>query len=283
MASRQSALIATSETRGDTDGGSPVATTALLPATILVLVALFLLAPWPFEHKAHAALHGLCAQIPSHTFRFEGRALPFDARMTGIYGGFLTTALALVAAGRLRAFRLPPFRVMVALGFGVAALAVDGTNSLLLDLGMPHAYPPDNRLRLATGLLTGIALAAVLAFVAATTLWRDGRWDQAPIGGQRELALVVAAQVPFALLVVTGFGPLYVPMTLFLLVAALAAVGTMALIVVVLVRHGDRAFDRPDQLQAPTAVALLLAVAVMAAFSVGRFMLERSEGPPPLT
>ena len=41
----------------------------------------FLAAPWSLEHKAHAALHGLCAQTPSHTFLMGGRPLPFDARL----------------------------------------------------------------------------------------------------------------------------------------------------------------------------------------------------------
>src|SRR5262245_31628876 len=61
----------------------------LFPLVAGLVVLLFLAAPWSLEHKAHAALHGLCAQRPSHSFTFGSSTLPFDARMTGIYGGFL--------------------------------------------------------------------------------------------------------------------------------------------------------------------------------------------------
>src|SRR4051812_13030157 len=66
------------------------------------LVAL-VMAPWPLAAKFHAVVHGLCAQRPSHSFALGGTNLPFDARMTGIYGGTLTTILFLLARGRWRA------------------------------------------------------------------------------------------------------------------------------------------------------------------------------------
>lgn len=254
----------------------------LFAAVATIGSVLFAVAPWPLEHKTHVALHGLCAQIPSHTFRFGDRALPFDARMTGIYGGFFVTAVVLAGRGRLRSFRMPPMRVAVTLGAFVLAMALDGGNSLLVDLRLPHLYPPDNRLRLATGLLTGVALATVLAFVFATTLWRQGRWDQAPIAGLRELAVAVLATVPFAALATSGFGPLYVPLTVLLMASAVAVVSVLMLIVVVLVKYGDRPFAGPGELPVPATVALLLGVAVMAAFAAGRLLIELVAGPSPL-
>ena len=50
------------------------------------------------------ALHGLCAQRPSHSLQIGGTTLPMDARMTGIYLGAAATAVVwLIAARRLRA------------------------------------------------------------------------------------------------------------------------------------------------------------------------------------
>jgi uncharacterized membrane protein len=257
--------------------------TWLFPAVAIAVALLFVLAPGTFEHKAHAALHGLCAQRPSHSLRLGGRTLPFDARMSGIYGGFLVTTGYLALRRRYRAFRLPPPATMAMLGLFVAAMALDGTNSLLLDLGLPHAYPPDNRLRLATGLLTGIALAVILCFLLATTLWREGRWQQRSLRGPGELALVVALQLPVAAAVLSGLGGLYVPIATLLLLAATAVVGGLMLVVVVLIRRADRSFETPAQVQGSATLALLLALVVMALLSGGRFWLEATVGVVPLT
>lgn len=253
------------------------------PAAALALLGAFLAAPWPFAHKAHLALHGLCAQRPSHSLYLGGEALPLDARMTGIYGGFLVTAGFLAARGRLRAFRLPPARVTALLALFVVAMAADGANSLLLDLGLAHPYTPDNRLRVATGLLTGVALATVLGFIVATTLWRQGDWHQAPIGGLRELAAVVALQLPLAAAVSSGEGSLYRPLAIVLLVSAVAVVGTLALVVLVLFGRRDRTYASGGQLQGLLTGALLLAVTLMAGFAAVRMLLERLVGAPPLT
>ena len=76
---------------------------AAFAGLLAVSVAGFLLAPWSIEVKSIAILHGLCAQRPSHSFWFGSDRLPFDSRMTGIYGGFLVTQLYLLARGRFRA------------------------------------------------------------------------------------------------------------------------------------------------------------------------------------
>ena len=255
----------------------------LLPLVALTAAVLFLAAPWSFEHKAHAALHGLCAQRPSHSFALGDRTLPFDGRMTGIYGGFLATSIYLAVRGRYRAFRLPPPVVLGVLGLFVLALAVDGTNALLVDLRLWHPYDPDNRYRLATGLGTGIALAVVLCFVLSTTLWRNGLWQQTVLDGPKELLTVLAVQTPLVLAVLSGAGWLYVPVSLLLLTAATLVLGSLMLVVVVLARNGDRAFSSAGQLQIPAAVALVLAIAVMAGIAAGRFLLERVTDAPPLT
>jgi uncharacterized membrane protein len=255
----------------------------LFPVVALAVLGAFLAAPWPLAHKAHLALHGLCAQRPSHSLYFGGEALPFDARMTGIYGGFLVTAGYFVARRRFRPFRLPPARVTALLALFVGAMAIDGTNSLLVDLGLRHWYAPDNRLRVATGLLTGVALATVLAFLLATTLWRDGAWRQAPIGGVRELLAVTALQIPLAVAVSSGVEVLFAPLALALVLAALLVVGALVLVVVVLVSRRDRTFEGVRQLHVPMTVSLLIGLTVMAAFAGGRVLLERLTNAPPLT
>lgn len=255
----------------------------LFPTVLLCAAALFLAAPWPFDVKVHAALHGLCAQRPSHSFVMGGRRLPFDARMTGIYGGFLAAGAYLVARGRHRAFRLPSPAAMALLALFVAVMAVDGINSFLLDLMVWHPYAPQNGLRLATGLLTGVSLAVVVCFMLSTTLWRSGRPRQPVVTGVPEVALLAALQFPFALAVVSGVGWLYAPLSLLLLLSAITVVGALMLTVVVIVRYGDGAFASAAQLQGPATLALMLALSAMAAIAGGRFLLEHLTHAPPLT
>ena len=146
----------------------------LLAASIVGLVA----APWPLVAKFHAVVHGLCAQRPSHSFALGGTNLPFDARMTGIYGGTLTTILFLLARGRWRAMRLPSPGIIAVLVLFVVAMGLDGINSTLQDFQLPYAFEPNNYLRLGTGLLLGVPLctaycarqvAAVRARLAASS------------------------------------------------------------------------------------------------------------------
>jgi len=64
-----------------------------------LLAIAFVLLPWPVEAKGVAVLHGLCAQQPTHTIYFGEQRLPFDARMTGIYGASSWPGAAVAGAG----------------------------------------------------------------------------------------------------------------------------------------------------------------------------------------
>lgn len=145
----------------------------LLAGYALALVGLAVLPGATLIERLRALDGGICAQLPGHSFFPGGEQLPLCARNTGIYLGFATTFLYLAASRRLRASRLPRLSVLVALGAAVALMAVDGFNSLFLDLGLPHLYQPVNWLRLITGLGAGTAMAAVIVPVASSLIWRN--------------------------------------------------------------------------------------------------------------
>lgn len=254
----------------------------LFPVLTAAVGFAFLLAPWPLAHKAHLALHGLCAQRPSHSFALGGQLLPFDARMTGIYGGFLVAALYLGARGRFWALAVPAPRVLAALGGAVAAMGLDGTNSLLLDLGRWHPYAPDNRLRLATGLLTGVALAVLLVFLLANSLWQRGRADRSAVAGLGELVVLAGLTVPFGVAVVYGPAWLFAPVALLLIVAAVAVVTGLCLAILVLARGTDATYRGPGDLHRVASLALVLALLVMGSIAAGRALLEHWLGPSTL-
>lgn len=154
-------------------GEPPLWLLIALGVVYVVALGALLFAPGgTFLERLRALDGGICAQAGSHSFFPAGQQLPLCARNTGIYLGFASATLVLLGSRRLRADSFPSAPVMLVLGGAVALMGVDGVNSLLLDLRLLHLYQPHNLLRLASGLGTGVAMAAFLIPVANGLLWR---------------------------------------------------------------------------------------------------------------
>lgn len=110
----------------------------------------------------------------------EPMMLPLEARDFGIYVGFLVTWLYIIAIGRARAKGMPPWQMLIALVSFVGIMGVDGVNAFLYDLRVvPHLYAPRLELRLATGLLCGMAFGGVMTPVVNFSLWQQN--DARPV------------------------------------------------------------------------------------------------------
>ncbi|HLI29327.1 MAG TPA: DUF2085 domain-containing protein [Chloroflexota bacterium] len=204
------------------DTGTPGRTPLTLAGLVAAALAGFALAPGPWPDKLALLAAGVCRQRPDHSYFLGGSQLPLEARMGGLFAGFLVGVFWLWCSGRERAGLLPPRGLQAVLAGGVALLALDGTNALLYDLGLPALYPPHNALRLATGLLCGLALALLAAPVWAAALWRD--WDLEPsVAHPRELLAPLALLGLIYAATVSGQGRLYYPVASVLLLGVLAA------------------------------------------------------------
>jgi uncharacterized membrane protein len=110
---------------------------------------------------------GLCHQLPERSFFGGGVQAPVCARDTGIYIGFCV-ALALIALlhrpERRRGF--PTVWGWIAFSLMIGSMALDGGTQLV---GLRAST---NELRLMTGLLSGFAIAMLLAPMLNDTLWR---------------------------------------------------------------------------------------------------------------
>lgn len=233
--------------------------------------------PGGYAATAHSVLHGLCAQTPSHTFLIGDRPLPFDARMTGIYTGLLAGLISLAARRRLFAYGNPNRLVIAALTVFVGTMAIDGTNSLLNDLSLWHPYRPANVLRLVTGYLAGLALAVVLAWLLASSLWRLGR-PHPGVEHLRDLAVPVAALGPSVLLLLGAPASLHVVLSTILVLSAWLTLTVLMLVLVLLSLRLDEAVLAYRQLHVPVAMAAMLGLAVMLGLAEARFWLERTFG-----
>jgi uncharacterized membrane protein len=199
-----------------------------------MVLAAFLIAPGDIASKTHVALHGLCAQRPSHSLQIGDTTLPMDARMTGIYVGAAASVAWLAAARRLRATRSPSLTVVVLLASFVVALAVDGFNALLVDLRFPTLYEPSNFVRLVTGVLAGTALGVALIHLFASSIWAHRDRERAVVTKPIELLVPIGVSGAIAVLALSDVPLLYAPFAIGLLVAA---VGVFWLLGIVLVAH----------------------------------------------
>ena len=234
-----------------------------------------LLAPWPMQEKAMAILHGLCAQQPGHSFWFGDRRLPFDARMTGIYGGFLISQLYFLLRRRLRVTEIPSLAIVIALTLFVVAMGVDGFNSLLSGIDQPTLYEPSNLLRYSTGALMGTTLGITLWLLTSNVLWcRRDQIRQPLIRGWGELLQILTLAAIFGILATRGWPVLYTPITLLLIVSSVMVLFTMALALIQLARRRDATVTALGELAGPAVGALLSAYLVLAILGGGRFLLE---------
>jgi uncharacterized membrane protein len=253
---------------------------------ILLVVAIvtgFVLAPLPLERKAYAALHGLCAQRPSHSFTLGGSLLPFDARMTGIYLGFAASFLGLLLMRRHRHAGLPTIGGFVVILAMVGAMALDGFNSLFRDLGYPVPYQPDNRLRLFTGLGAGAGLAIMLAMLLGMSLWTKPRVRDRVIDRWWQPLVLYGAAMILALPVLTGASALLIPYSIILLVSATTVVSGLALVTIVLFTGRENLFSRVSDLDSHLAWGVVAGALAMATLAGLRFAIEEALGLPALT
>lgn len=239
----------------------------------------FIAAPWPLSEKAHAVLHGLCAQIPSHTIHMGANALPFDARMTGIYSGVAAVMLAIGLRTRFRFTGLPSWPVVAALALGVLAMAADGFNSLFLDLRYWHPYEPHNWLRVVTGAAAGIALGVTLAYLIGASLWQELR-NETAVTSWRDLTIAGALWAPFGLALWGGWGLLYPPVTMLLVVTAVGTICTIAYLMLVLTRATNNRHASFADMKVEGAVGIALGLVIVAGLACGRFALEHWLGIP---
>ncbi|MEZ4521236.1 MAG: DUF2085 domain-containing protein [Thermomicrobiales bacterium] len=255
------------------------------PAAFVLLAfvsfAVFTAIPGTVEGKSLAVLHGLCAQQSTHSYYFGDARLPFDARMTGIYGGFLMTAGYLAARGRWQCTGFENVKVIVALVLLVLPLAIDGTNSFLKDLELFHLYEPLNVVRTATGIMLGTTMATFVWLLVGQTGFQPGATSSRQVwSGLPELGAALAAQFVAATLIGISDLPVRVPLTYLLMASAATMVMGLLLPFVLLVTRSEQQALSTIDLARPATFALIGALLFIGAMAGGRFFLEALLGLP---
>ncbi len=227
--------------------------------------------------KLQALMAGLCAQRPDHSYFLGGAQLPLEARMGGIFAGFLIAVLWLWWVGRERAGLLPPRSLLLLLLGFVALMAVDGTNALLYETGFRALYPPQNVLRLATGLVCGLAVGLLAVPVLSGALWRD--WDVEPsLANVAELAGPLCWLGIVEIATISGIAGLLYPVALLMVVGALVAFAVGNTYALLLVTRAERQATRVTDALNPCLAGLLVSAAELAALAWLRGWAEATWG-----
>jgi uncharacterized membrane protein len=237
---------------------------------LTALLVGFLLAPGSLLGKLRAVGYGVCAQRVSHSYLLAGQQLPVEARLTGMFAGFLLSVLVFAGLGRYRARNLPPRPLLLVLVLFGASMAFDGINNTLYDLGLFHLYPPYNPARLITGLLMGAAVAGLLWPTFNVTIWREA--PGVPVLDRPwQLALLLLVLGLFAAVILLGVDGLLYPVALLITAGEIALFTTPGVILAaVALRREGRATSAWDLM--PLIVAGLgLTASVLGATSAARY------------
>lgn len=247
---------------------------------LAVVIAVLIAPPHSLLDKADRAAFAVCHRIPERSFAFMERPLPLCARCSGTYLGALAGLIVLVTRGRGRASGLPSGRYLAVLAAFLAAWAIDGANSFLTFFpGAPHFYEPNNLLRLITGTLQGLALAAFIVPVLNLSLWARPIATSS-IGAWADLVWMLVAAGVVVGLVSSEWPPLLYPLAIIsgLTIALLLGLVNAMLALIVLRREGYA--TRWRQAVALLLLGLALALVELALIGLARAALTERLGLP---
>ena len=249
---------------------------AFLGITATLLAGLFFLPIGSLASRLHLVVHGVCAQ--AHYIAIGPYTMPLCARNTGIYAGFLATLLYLLVLGRGRAAKLPPWPITLLLAGAIIVMGIDGFNSMLLDIGGYNVYPPDNRLRVITGLGMGMAIGAFMLLMFNLSLRYNAQHEQRIIGGWAELlGAIMTAALLYGLLF---FAPawLFYPLAIFSVVGIFGVLFIANMFVVAMVSGLEGRILHLRQLARPATFGIIFTVGELVLLAGLRLWMERSLG-----
>jgi uncharacterized membrane protein len=226
----------------------------------------------PLEWKMYAVVHGVCAQ--AHTVDMAGLRLPLCARNTGIYGGFLISTLYLLAIGRARAAKLPPWPILITLLAFIVIMGVDGVNSMLVDMFLPHLYTPRNDLRTLTGIGMGVAMAVLMFLILNLSLRSNANTEQRVIGTWLELGGALLVNLLVLAAMYGNVGLMFWPIAISAWLGITGVLYAVNVLLTALFMGYEGKVARVAQLAKPATFALLFTLVELGGLAAMRFWLE---------
>jgi uncharacterized membrane protein len=148
--------------------------------------------PVTLDGKLRAIGFAVCHQIESHSLILDGKTLPLCARCTGMFLGTLIGLLFLYSNKKPAGF---PSRSKIALlVLFLIAFIIDGVNSTLTFFPKFNSlYPPNNLLRLVTGLMMGVVLSNLLVPLWNQTIWKESN-NKSALSSWKQFGLLLLVE-----------------------------------------------------------------------------------------
>lgn len=252
----------------------------LTAVAALVVVLLAWLQPAFLLEAGDRVGYAICHQIPERSFYWAGRPLPLCARCTGTFLGIMLGFSMMAIRRRGRCGKLPPFPVLVILAAFFVTWAIDGLNSYLtLFEGLPHLYMPHNLLRLATGMLNGLTLSALVYPIFSLTVWAEPTGERS-IENIRELAIMLPLAGALVSLIWLGWSPLVYTLSLISLLGTLLLLLIVNTLIAVIALQRENRAHRWRDLGLPATIGVLATSAEIALMNALRAYLTGRLGLP---
>lgn len=264
-----------------------------------VAVIAFLLIPLPLVDKFYAIGFGICPQRSGHSY-FLGETLlpgegairaavpflnrvapdaatklPVEARMFGMFAGFLLTVLYSFLIGRGKAALMPNTLILFIYISFIVIMGFDGINATVKDLHtaglpIPYLYEPRLDFRFASGWLCGIAMAGIVLPVVNYCLWRDAA-PRALFDRFREMLPLLGIGAVILALFTTGSGLFYYPLAVLAPVGILVTLGSLNVVLVLTLGRRERVAANWREALNPLTLALLLSLLELGVLSLVRY------------
>jgi uncharacterized membrane protein len=262
--SAESVLPKTSNSPGVTLERSTRKPLLITGGVILFTLVLAMLWPGSLSDKFLLITSGTCAQRSAHTYYLDGQKLPVEARMVGIFAGFLLTWLFLWFIGRGRAGKFSRTAINLVLGLMFLSMVVDGLNATFHDLGWTTLYPPQNWLRLITGTMSGIGLAGLIQPLFNYALWKHPV-KIPPFKNWPELGIMLILGAGLVLAVMSGWGWLFWVLAIITVVGGLWMLTVMNLLIYFVLAQRENTLRDTFDFLTPAALVFLFSLAEFAA------------------
>jgi uncharacterized membrane protein len=236
--------------------------------------------PEGYLNKVDAIGYAVCHRISSHSFHMDGRPLPLCARCSGMYLGALFGLVYQLITGK----RSGGFSRKVLTGLCLMALffIIDGLNSFIgVIFDRSPLYTPQNSIRLITGLIVGILIAAVLYPIFTQTVWQNWQLRSA-LDRRWSIPTLLAGSFLLTAGMLSGQPYILYPLAILSVVGVVTIITVIYAIILLMIFKHENRYNHCVELTPALLGGMVLMMLQIGIFDLVRYLLTETWSGLPL-